>query len=187
MPASHSSSLALVWLVAQFEARHLKVSTLTPTHLLQGLCKIVDLDLPELISKSAPDRDAVLEESLREVRKLRTVFRTAEVDAKQLRRTLRKPNPEHGLDPGDPNRIRRNPAAKRIFANSEQIALLGGGVVYPIHLLYATLLAEDEHRDATLAKLEFDGNRFLSVAKRQALLPAIREINCSKEARTRWN
>jgi len=88
MLASHSSSLALVWLVAQFEARHLKASTLTPTHLLLGLCKIVDLDLTELVSKSAPDRDAVLEESLREVRKLRNVFRTAGVDAKQLRRTL---------------------------------------------------------------------------------------------------
>ena len=187
MPASHSSSLALVWLVAQFEARHLKASTLTPTHLLLGLCKIVDLDLPDLVSKNAPDRDAVLEESLREVRKLRTVFRTAGVDAKMLRRSLRRPEPERRFEMGESDRIRRNPAAKRIFADAEHIAELGGGVVYPVHLLYATLLAEDEQRDATLATLEFDKKRLLNVAKRQVLLPAIGPSSGSKKARSRWN
>ena len=187
MPASHSSSLALVWLVAQFEARHLKASTLTPTHLFLGLCKTVDLDLTELVSKSAPDRDAVLEESLREVRKLRNVFRTAGVDAKQLRRALRKPDPEQDFDLAKSEQIRRSPAAKRIFATAERIAELGGGVVYPVHLLYATLEAEDAHRDATLAKLEFDKNRLLSVAKRQVITPAIGTHSGSKEARARWN
>jgi len=186
MPASHSKSLALVWLVAQFEARHLKASTLTPTHLMLGLCKIVDLDLPELVSKNAPDRDAVLEESLREVRKLRTVFRMAGVDAKQLRRSLRKPEPERRFDLGESDRIRRNPAAKRIFADAERIAELGGGVVYPVHLLYAMLLTEDEQRDSTLAGLGFDKKGLLSVAKRQVLLPAL-EPSGSKKARTRWN
>lgn len=187
MPASHSSSLALVWLVAQFEARHLKASTLTPTHLFLGLCKTVDLDLTELVSKSAPDRDAVLEESLREVRKLRNVFRTAGVDAKQLRRALRKPDPEQDFDLAKSDQIRRSPAAKRIFATAERIAELGGGVVYPVHLLYATLEAEDAHRDATLARLEFDKNRLLSVAKRQVITPSIGAHRGSKEARARWN
>ena len=187
MPASHSSSLALVWLVAQLEARHLKASTLTPIHLLLGLCKIVDLDLTELVSKSAPDRDAVLEESLREVRKLRNVFRTAGVDAKQLRRALRKPDPEQDFDLAKSDQIRRSPAAKRIFATAERIAELGGGVVYPVHLLYATLEAEDAHRDATLARLEFDKNRLLSVAKRQVITPSIGAHRGSKEARARWN
>ncbi len=187
MPASHSSSLALVWLLAQFEARHLKASTLTPTHLLLGLCKIVDIDLPELVSKSAPDRDEVLEESLREVRKLRTVFRTAGVDAKRLRRSLRKPEPERRFELDASNRIRRTPAAKRIFADAEHIAELGGGVVYPVHLLYATMINEDEHRDNTLASLGFDKKRLLSVAKRQVLLPAGEPSTGSTKARTRWN
>ena len=58
--------------------------------------------------------------------------------------------------------------------------------MYPVHLLYATLLAEDEQRDATLATLEFDKKRLLSVAKRQVLLPAIGPSSGSK-ARSRWN
>lgn len=187
MPASHSSSLALVWLVAQFEARNLKASTLTPTHLLLGLCKIVDLDLPELVSKNAPDRDAVLEESLREVRKLRTFFRTAGVDAKQLRRSLRKPEPERRFEFGESNRIRRNPAAKRVFADAEHLAELGGGIVYPVHLLYATLLAKDEHCDSTLASLGFDRERLLTVARRQVSLPPLPLSSGSKQARSHWN
>jgi ATP-dependent Clp protease ATP-binding subunit ClpC len=187
MPSDHSSSLALVWLVAQFEARHLKASTLTPTHLLLGLCKIVDLDLPELVSKNAPDRDAVLEESLREVRKLRTVFRTAGVDAKQLRRNLRKPEPERRFELAESDRLRRNPAAKRIFADAEHIAELGGGVVYPVHLLYATLLAEDEQRDAALAKLEFNKKRLITVVKRQVVSSAADAATGSQNARSRLN
>jgi ATP-dependent Clp protease ATP-binding subunit ClpC len=187
MPASHSSSLALVWLVAQFEARHLKASALTPTHLLLGLCKIVDLDLPELVSKNASDRDAVLEESLREVRKLRTLFRTAGVDAKKLRRGLRQLAPECRSELDGSTRLRRNPAAKRIFAGAEHMALISGGVVYPVHLLYATLLTEDEHRDTTLARLGIDKKRLLTVAKQQVLLPALEPFSGSKKARSRWN
>lgn len=187
MPASHSNSLALVWLVAQFEARHLKASTLTPTHLLLGLCKIVDLDIPELVSKNAPDRDATLEETLREVRKLRTVFRTAGVDAKQLRRSLRKTEPERRFELNESDRIRRNPAAKRIFMDAEHLAELGGGGVFPVHLLYATLLAEDEHRDSALTSLGFDKKRLLTVAKRQVLRPTIEQSGGSKKRRPHWN
>ena len=80
----HSASLILVWRVAEFEARHAKASTIEPTHLLLGLCKVVDLDLPEFVAKDAPDRDEVLEELLREVRRLRTVFRAAGLDAKTV-------------------------------------------------------------------------------------------------------
>src|SRR5206468_10952386 len=105
--------------------------------------KVVHLDLSELVSKNAPDRDAVLEESLREVRKLRTVFRTAGVDTKLLRRSLRKAAPERRFELNESDRIRRNPAAKRVFANAEHFAQFSGGIVYPVHLLYAALLAED--------------------------------------------
>ena len=45
----HSNSLILVWRVAEFEARHSKASTIEPTHLMLGLCKVVDLDLPEFV------------------------------------------------------------------------------------------------------------------------------------------
>src|SRR5881396_287718 len=82
MKSRHSNSLILIWRLAEFEARHLDTSTIEPTHLLLGLCKVVDLDLPELVAKDSPNRDEVLEELLRDVRKLRTVFRAAGLDAK---------------------------------------------------------------------------------------------------------
>jgi hypothetical protein len=90
MNPRHSDSLLLVWQVAELEARRLHAEFIEPSHLLIGVCKIVDLDLPALVSKETPDRDAVLEELLREVRRVRTVFRTAGVDACKLRRLVRR-------------------------------------------------------------------------------------------------
>jgi hypothetical protein len=43
-----------------------------------------------------------------------------------------------------------------VFADAEHFAQLGNSVVYPVHLLYAVLLAEDKHRNATLAELNIE-------------------------------
>src|SRR5262249_38538365 len=169
MKARHSISLILVWQVAEFEARYLNASTIEPVHLLLGLCKVVDVDLPELVSKDTPDRDEILEELLREMRRLRTIFRVAGVDAKLLRRRLRRALPEERFSLAESGRLHRSSAAKEIFGDAEHFAQLGNCAVYPIHLLYATLLAEDEHRDATLDKLRIHKKRLLNVAKRDAL------------------
>jgi ATP-dependent Clp protease ATP-binding subunit ClpA len=187
MKSRHSSSLILIWRVAEFEARHQNASTIEPTHLLLGLCKVVDLDLPELVSKDSPDRDEVLEELLREVRKLRTVFRAAGLDAKAFRRRLRRASPERRFSLDEAERLRRSPAAKLVFADAEHFAQLGSSRVYPVHLLYATLLADDEHRDGTLEELNIDKKRFLNVAKRQVVMPQLGSTSGSKKERTSWN
>jgi hypothetical protein len=187
MKSSHSNSLLLIWRVAEFEARHLKSSTIEPIHLLLGLCKVVDLDLPELVAKDSPQRDDVLEELLREVRKLRTVFRAAGLDAKAFRRRLRRASPERRFSLDESERIRRSPAAKHVFANAEHFAQLGSSAVYPVHLLYATLLAEDKHRDATLAELNVEKKRLLTVSKREVLTPQPGSASGSKREGTRWN
>ncbi len=187
MKPRHSDSLILIWRVAEFEARQLKASTIEPIHLLLGLCKTVDLDLPTLVSKDAPERDEVLEELLREVRKLRTVFRTAQVNAKTLRRKLRSNSPEPRFALGEPERLHRSDSAKKVFADAEHFAQLGNTVVYPVHLLYATLLPEDSQRDATLAEVNVDKKRLLAVAKREVLMPQVGSTSGSKKARTRWN
>jgi ATP-dependent Clp protease ATP-binding subunit ClpA len=186
MKSSHSSSLILIWRIAEIEARHQNASTIEPTHLLLGLCKVVDLDLPELVSKDSPDRDEVLEELLREVRKLRTVFRAAGLDAKKFRRRLRRTVQDRRFSMTESERLRRSPAAKQVFADAEHFAQVGSGTVYPAHLLYATLLAKDEHRDETLANIEIDKRRLLTVAKREILTPQLGTAS-SKKARTRWN
>jgi len=187
MKTSYSTSLMLVWRVAEFEARHAKASTIEVPHLLLGLCKAVDLDLPEFISKDAPDRNEILEEMLREVRKVKTVFRSAGLDAKIFRRKFRRTLPEPRFSLEDPKRLRRSSAAKQIFADAEHYAQLGSGVVYPVHLLYAALLQDDEYRDATLANLSVEKKRLLTVTKREVLGKQIGASSPSARARSRWN
>ena len=132
MNPQYAVSLVLVWQVADAEARHLKSPNIEPMHLLLALCKVVDLDLPALVSKDSPDRDGVLEELLREVRKLRTIFRTSNVDAKILRRRLRGVALKDRFSLGESGRLRRSPAAREIFAAAEQFAQIGDATVYPI-------------------------------------------------------
>lgn len=187
MKSRHSSSLILVWRVAEFEARHQNASTIEPTHLLLGLCKVVDLDLPELVSKDSPDRDEMLEELLREVRKVRTVFRAAGLDAKAFRRRLRRASPERRFSLDESERLRRSPAAKQVFADAEHLAQLGSGTVYPAHLLYAALLAEDKRRDETLAELNIEKKRLTNIAKREVVMSQPGSASASKKARPRWN
>jgi ATP-dependent Clp protease ATP-binding subunit ClpA len=183
----HSASLIMVWRVAEFEARNAKTSTIEPNHLLLGLCKMVDLDLPEFVAKDSPDRDEVLEELLREVRRLRTVFRAAGLDAKTFRRKLRRVSAERRFTLDNSERLRRSSAAKRIFAEAEHFAQLGSSAVYPVHLLYACLLGDDEHRDATLNELKVEKKRLLTVSKREVLGKQMGSTSPSAKARTRWN
>jgi hypothetical protein len=187
MASRHSASLILVWRVAEFEARQLNASTIEPIHLLLGLCKVVDLDLPELVSKDALDRDEILEELLREVRRLRTIFRVAGVNAKALRRRLRRASPEARFSLSESEWLRRSTAAKEIFADAEHFAQASNQAVYPAHLLYAALLAEDKDRDATLADLDISKKRLLSVTKRDALTFQLGTVSETRGARARWN
>ncbi len=187
MKTRHSKSLVLVWRVAELEARHLKASVIEPTHLLLGLCKVVDLDLTELVSKDLPDRDEVLEELLREVRKLRTVFRAAGLEAKLFRRKLRFVSPERRFALDETARLRRSSAAKQVFGDAEHFAQIGNSDVYPVHLLYATLLISDAHRDLAMAGLDVDKKRFLAISRREILGKQISSPLPSSKARVRWN
>ena len=153
----HSASLILVWRVAEFEARHAKASTIEPNHLLLGLCKVVDLD------------------------------RAAGLDAKTFRRKLRRVSAERRFVLDDSERLRRSVAAKQIFAEAEHFAQLGSSALYPVHLLYAGLLADDEHRDATLAELNVEKKRLLNISKREVLGRQMGSASPSAKARTRWN
>ena len=187
MKPRHSDSLLLIWRVAEFEARQLNASSIEPVHLLLGLCKTVDLDLPALNSKDAPDRDEVLEELLREVRRLRTVFRTAQVNARTLRRKLRSSSPEPRFTLDGPERLHRSDASKRVFADAEHFAQIAGSVVYPAHLLYAVLLGEDTRRDDAFRELSIDKPRFQEVAKREVVFSRDLAPTPTSKKKARWN
>lgn len=163
------NSLVLVWRVAEVEARHLKASTIEPTYLLLGLCKVVDLYLPEFVSKDSPDRDEVLEELLRETRRLKNVFRAAGLDAKTFRRRLRRTSADRRFALPDSERMRRSKAAKQVFTEAEHFASLGDRMVFPAHLLYASLLAENKGRDEILNELGIDKKRLRKAANREVV------------------
>ena len=170
MKARHSDSLIFVWQVAELEARRLHAEFIEPNHLLIGLCKIVDLDLPSLVTKETPDRNDVLEELLREVRRVRTVFRTAGVDACKLRRKLRR-TCEGSQDALVPKgRLHRTQASKDVFSDAEHFAEIAGSAVLPIQLLYALLLSKDGERDEVLSDEGIAVKRFQDAAKRETLL-----------------
>jgi ATP-dependent Clp protease ATP-binding subunit ClpA len=136
---------------------------------LIGISKVVDLDLPSLVSKDTAERDAILEELLREVRRVRTVFRTAGVDACILRRRLRRSceGSREASVPKGP--LHRSQASKDVFADAEHFAEITGTAVYPIHLLYALLLAKDTDRDDVVSDAGINRKRFQDAAKRETL------------------
>jgi ATP-dependent Clp protease ATP-binding subunit ClpA len=187
MKFKYSKSLVLVWQIASIEARHLKAATIEPTHLFLGLCKVVDLNLPQIISKDSSDRDEVLEELLREVRKIRTIFRASAADAKILRRRLRSVVAKGRFSSAESGCLHRSPAAREIFSEAEQVAQICGATVYPIHLLYATLMAEDEDRDEILKELKIDKQWLRELVKCEVFLSSGKSVSMRSNSRLKWN
>jgi ATP-dependent Clp protease ATP-binding subunit ClpC len=171
MKPGYSNSLMLVWQVADLEAKHLQAAFLEPAHLLLGLCKCVDIDIPASIPAGVPQRDLLEEELLREFRRLRASFGCARFDAMRFRRHYRTLLPEGsaGLNPAVA-RLHRNDAAKDLFSEAEEIAAISGGVVYPVHLLYALLAEGDSQREKAMATVGSNEAR-LRQTLRQHLVP----------------
>jgi hypothetical protein len=147
------------------EARHLMSAEIEPHHLFLGVCKVVDLDIPELVSKTLPNRNDVLEECLREIRRVRNVFRLSSVDAKTLRRRLRASYGKDSLEAIETGPLHRSERARKVFSIAERFGDLTNFVVYPIHLLYAIFSVEDVKRDSTIAGLGFDKEALVRHAK----------------------
>src|SRR5205814_1458412 len=104
---------------------------------------------------------------LREVRRIRIVFSSAQVDARKLRRKLRGKPAERRFTLVEPGILHRTDAAKLVFSRAEGFAQLGDGVVYPAHLLYAVLLHENKSWDSVLYELGVDKARLQEIAKAQ--------------------
>jgi ATP-dependent Clp protease ATP-binding subunit ClpA len=182
----HTSSLFLIWQVAEFEARQLKASNIEPIHLLLGLSKTVDLDLIALVPKDVANRNEVVEECLREVRRLRNVFRSANLNAAIFRRRIRRASGEQRFSFEQSECLHRSPSARKLFADAEHLAQLAGGVVYPVHLLYTVLTTKDPCRDEVLKELGIDKKR-LREAVRQELLFEHGIPITPKDDKAKWN
>ena len=164
MSVKQSVSLVLVWRIAELEARQLKSDMIEPVHLLLALAKCVDVDLTNIVSKEAEDHDEILEQLLREVRRVRTVFRRANVDAKLLRRQLRKAAPVLRFAIAKPGVLHRSTAAKKIFAEAKRFAAISDQTVYPIHLLLSGLIAHDQLSSEVMRDIGIDQKAFQETA-----------------------
>jgi ATP-dependent Clp protease ATP-binding subunit ClpA len=127
-----------------------------------------------------------LEELLREVRRIRTIFSTAQVSPKSLRRKLRGQlqGPRFTVD--ERSTLHRSPAAKKVFSDAEHFAQIAGGTVYPVHLLYAVLLHGNATCNEALQSLGIDKKRFQEVARRE-VIPQPPEQTVEKKTKTKWN
>ena len=169
----HPASLKLVWWLAELEARQVGAPAIEPAHLLLGLCKSVDIDLPAIVPAESPDRDEVLEELLREVRRLRSTFRAAGLDARIFRRALRSCIAGIRVAPPESEFLHRSQAAKQVFADAGQFAGVADGVVYPVHLLHAVLSATDVVRDGLLNELGVNPACLKKAARQEVMPPCI--------------
>ena len=167
MSAKMSESLILIWRIAELHARKLHADMIEPHHLLLALAKCVDLDLTTLVPKDTPNHDELLEQLLREVRRIRTVFRVADFDARTFRRRLRKVAPEARFAMGATETLHRSAVTKKLFLDAEHIAELSGQVVYPMHLLLASLLTQDQCSDDVMREQGIDKKHLQEIAKRE--------------------
>jgi hypothetical protein len=148
-----------------------------PRHLLLGLCKIVDLDLAELVSRSLPNRNEILEECLREIRRVRDVFKQSGVDAKAFRRRLRASYGKDSLGAIEEGPLHRSERAKKVFSTAASLGDLTNFVVFPRHLLCAVLGEEDVKRDSILAGMGIDKELLCLNAKREVFkVPAAVQV-----------
>lgn len=160
-----------MWRVADIEARQLKAEKIEPIHLLLALAKCVDLDLTAIVSKKSDAQNEILEELLREVRRVRTVFRTAKVDAKVFRRHLRKATPDMRFAITESGPLHRSSAAKRVFSDAQRLATISDRTVYPVHLLLSVLSTRDEVSSEVMLQLGIDLARFRESATRAVFPP----------------
>ena len=172
MMARHSEGLILVWRLAELEARQQGSSAIEPVHLMLGLCKCVDIDLPAVVNRQGADRDGILEELLREIRRLRAVFETFGLDVRTFRRALRRKCGLSGQPAQDGDQhLRRSDTARTAFSLAEQLAVMADSPVVPVQLLFAVMGAPDPARDELLKLLGMDAGELREAARKELILP----------------
>jgi hypothetical protein len=188
MKPSYSKGLLLVWQVADLEAKRLHAAFLEPAHLLLGLCKCVDLDLPAAVHPGTPDRDALLEELLRDLQGLRSAFRVAGFDAMRFRRHYRAVLPEGSAGfNATSGRLHRTDASKDAFADAETVVQVVGGLVYPVHLLHSLLAECDPLRDKAMTDVGADANRLRQVVKQGLVVQQNAAVQGPHQENAQWN
>jgi hypothetical protein len=60
-------------------------------------------------------------------------------------------------------------------------------MVYPVHLLYAVLVAKDERRDEAMRELGIDKGRLRELARSEVIFQEEANAVCGRRLRPHWN
>ena len=71
--------------------------------------------------------------------------------------------------------------------DAERFAQLAGGTVYPVHLLYAVLLSDDQNRDDTFKQLGIAKTGLQEAAKREVVRHRASLPFGTSKNKARWN
>ncbi len=128
-----SPSIDITWSLAEAEAANAGFSEIGSAHFWVGICKAVDIPVPELLKAGTPELRAVETQVEADFLELRESFATAGLSPVKLRRAIRA---ELGKECHIPERpLHRSPALRRSFKEGMAIASSEDGRLRPAHVL----------------------------------------------------
>lgn len=128
-----SPSLDIIWRIAEAEAAHAGFPEIGPAHFWVGICKAVDVSVPELLKAGAPELREVEAQVEADFQELREGFAAAGLSPVKLRRAIRAELGKQGHTPARP--LHRSPALRKSFKEGMAIASSEDGRLRPAHVL----------------------------------------------------
>jgi ATP-dependent Clp protease ATP-binding subunit ClpC len=129
-----SPSIYISWRIAEIEASHAGFSEIRPAHFWLGICKVVDLSVPELLQDCDAEIRAMEGQVELDLSEVREIFSDLGVSAKLFRRALRA---ELGKGEGEGERpLHRSDELRKIFKDAAKMAATESERMRPMHLIY---------------------------------------------------
>jgi len=151
-----SPSIDICWTLAEAEASQACFAAIEPAHFWIGLCKVVDLPLPDLLDAATPQMQALSGKIEADVAEVRNVFLAAAVEAKALRRAIRAGLGRQNHQAERP--LHRTQRLREVFKRAGKLARGRGGGVRPAHLLQILGQDRDTVVVAAMVRLGLDAD-----------------------------
>jgi ATP-dependent Clp protease ATP-binding subunit ClpC len=128
-----SPSLDIIWRIAEAEAAHAGFSEIGSAHFWVGICKAVDVSVPDLLKAGTPELRDVEAQVEADFLELRGGFAAAGLSPVKLRRAIRAELGKQDHTPVRP--LHRSPALRKSFKEGMAIASSEDGRLRPAHVL----------------------------------------------------
>ncbi len=154
-----SPSIDITWSLAEAEAAYAGFSEIGLAHFWVGICKAVEVSVPELLKAGSPEIQALEGQVEADFLEVREAFSGVGLSPKQLRRTIRA---ELGKRAGKFARpLHRSPALREVFKQAGEFAAVDDGRLRPAHLLEALVERWDPLVSSAVTKLGHDPDEVL--------------------------